>query len=276
MTIDPLPKLAHAELETLLAALDPRLDGFGEGESCLDDASAYLERLGSAGETTPDGLSEGLHLWLNAWKAADGNRQTLSLAVRALLELSRPVQAPPIELLWPDSDPSPRLHGLVDAATRRLLIVCRWIDDGGERAAEPTGLIRRARERMDQVPDLQVRLVFVIRGQAGPAPACEESEDPLGRFRRSTWPQLWGPASGTGDPEVYGILDPTNGVGASVSTVGMVLADGNLLIPSGCGGSGASAETLRPGTLLRERALADSAWERVEDSVTGNHPHRLF
>ena len=43
---DPLPRLNRSELDTLLAALDPRLDGFGEGESCLDDALAYLARLG--------------------------------------------------------------------------------------------------------------------------------------------------------------------------------------------------------------------------------------
>ena len=52
---DPLPHLSTADLETLLAALDPRLEGFGEGENCLDDASAFLARLdlkdGRGGET---------------------------------------------------------------------------------------------------------------------------------------------------------------------------------------------------------------------------------
>lgn len=43
---DPLPPLTAAELEALVAALDPVLDGFGAGDSCLDDAAAYLARLG--------------------------------------------------------------------------------------------------------------------------------------------------------------------------------------------------------------------------------------
>ncbi|MCP9931875.1 hypothetical protein KBY82_13915 [Cyanobium sp. AMD-g] len=82
--IEPLPELSTAELETLLAALDPLLDGFGEGGSCLDDASAFLERLGigqsDGGETTSPLLQ-----WLESWRAAGGNRTTLRLMVQTLL-----------------------------------------------------------------------------------------------------------------------------------------------------------------------------------------------
>ncbi len=76
------------ELETLLAALDPRLDGFGAGGSCLDDASAFLARLGiqPAGEAEssmepPSPLLQ----WLERWRAAGGNRETLRLMVLTLL-----------------------------------------------------------------------------------------------------------------------------------------------------------------------------------------------
>ncbi len=88
---DPLPALSLAELETLLAALDPRLDGFGEGESCLDDALAYLARLGIAAPTQPESEQEprpeppGLIRWVESWRAAGGNRRTLRLMVATLL-----------------------------------------------------------------------------------------------------------------------------------------------------------------------------------------------
>ena len=80
---DPLPNLSLAELETLLAALDPRLDGFGEGESCLDDALAYLARLGVP-QTDAD-EAPALIQWLEGWRAAGGDRRTLRLMVATLL-----------------------------------------------------------------------------------------------------------------------------------------------------------------------------------------------
>ena len=90
MSPDPLPSLSSSELETLLAALDPRLDGFGAGD-CLDDASAFLERL--AGSENPPGTDAGdpkppaglLQQWLAIWRQAGGNRQTLALMVATLL-----------------------------------------------------------------------------------------------------------------------------------------------------------------------------------------------
>ena len=44
----PLKPLSLAAMELLLAALDPRLEGFGEGPSCLDDARAFLARVASS------------------------------------------------------------------------------------------------------------------------------------------------------------------------------------------------------------------------------------
>lgn len=81
---DPLPVLSTAELETLLAALDPLLDGFGDGASCLDDARAFLHRLGEGAESAqPEGPP--LLRWLDAWRDAGGNRATLRLMVATLL-----------------------------------------------------------------------------------------------------------------------------------------------------------------------------------------------
>ena len=86
---DPLPSLDVADLEILLAALDPRLDGFGEGESCLDDALAYLARLGidpepAGGEGGAAALPP-LIRWVEGWRAAGGDRRTLRLMVATLL-----------------------------------------------------------------------------------------------------------------------------------------------------------------------------------------------
>jgi hypothetical protein len=86
MSADPLPKLSIAELETLLAALDPLLDGFGSGGSCLDDARAFLERLGIGSDGGQAAAPEPLIEWLERWRAAGGNRQTLRLMVLTLLE----------------------------------------------------------------------------------------------------------------------------------------------------------------------------------------------
>jgi hypothetical protein len=92
MSIDPLPQLSTDELETLLAALDPLLDGFGEGSSCLDDARAFLRRLGIHGDGTAEGESEPLIHWLESWRAAGGNRETLRLMVSTLLAQRREPQ----------------------------------------------------------------------------------------------------------------------------------------------------------------------------------------
>jgi hypothetical protein len=89
--VEPLPALSHDELETLQAALDPLLDGFGASGSCLDDALAYLERLGvvnnGVGASGETGCSA-LPLWIERWREAGGNRQTLRLMVVTLLALA--------------------------------------------------------------------------------------------------------------------------------------------------------------------------------------------
>lgn len=84
---EALPTLSTTSLETLLASLDPRLDGFGAGPSCLDDALAYLNRLaggmghGGNAETEEGAMAQ----WIEIWRSAGGNRQTLRLMVQSLL-----------------------------------------------------------------------------------------------------------------------------------------------------------------------------------------------
>jgi hypothetical protein len=75
-----LPPLSDSQLDMLLGALDPQLEGFG-GSGCWgDDARAFLSRLGEGGDPDPT-----LRVWLEAWEQAAGNRETLRLALTALL-----------------------------------------------------------------------------------------------------------------------------------------------------------------------------------------------
>lgn len=90
LPLDALLKpLSLVDLETLLAALDPRLDGFGAGPSCLDDARAFLARLASgpgfAGEDGGGPDTATMEEWIEVWRAAGGNRQTLRLLVQTLM-----------------------------------------------------------------------------------------------------------------------------------------------------------------------------------------------
>jgi hypothetical protein len=85
---DPLPPLSDDELETLRSALDPLLDGFGEGGSCLDDASAYLARLGIQGVEEDGRAMDPMLQWIERWREAGGNRETLRLMVITMLAAS--------------------------------------------------------------------------------------------------------------------------------------------------------------------------------------------
>jgi hypothetical protein len=87
-TLGVLKPLSLADLETLLAALDPRLEGFGSGPSCLDDARAFLARLASGsgtGEAGPGADTEAMEEWIEIWRSAGGNRQTLRLMVQTVM-----------------------------------------------------------------------------------------------------------------------------------------------------------------------------------------------
>lgn len=84
-----LKPLSLVDMETLLAALDPRLEGFGAGPSCLDDARAFLARLASGTSGMegdgPVADTAAMEEWIETWRAAGGNRQTLRLMVQTLM-----------------------------------------------------------------------------------------------------------------------------------------------------------------------------------------------
>jgi hypothetical protein len=77
-----LPPLSPSQLETLLACLDPQLEGFGGADCWLADARAYLQRLN--GDSLENPSVAALHVWLDAWDQAEGNRETLRLALQVL------------------------------------------------------------------------------------------------------------------------------------------------------------------------------------------------
>lgn len=79
------PHLSTAELETLLAELDPHRGDCQRGDhgslaADLADPPAFLARIGLA--TEPGSLSA----WLERWRASGGSREALLLSVQALLD----------------------------------------------------------------------------------------------------------------------------------------------------------------------------------------------
>lgn len=75
-----LPPLSQSQLETLLSALDPQLEGFGGADCWVVDARTYLDRLSGEGQS-----DLALGVWLDAWEQVGGNRESLRLALSALL-----------------------------------------------------------------------------------------------------------------------------------------------------------------------------------------------
>lgn len=122
----PFPNLSNAELETLLAALDPLRVDSGSLPDSLGDPAAFLSRIGLAE------CPVSLVLWLEGWRAAVGSQEALLMTVQALLAKRRSaVAARSIELVWsgPDAGPgsitrdqSVLIRQLVERAEYRLLL----------------------------------------------------------------------------------------------------------------------------------------------------------
>lgn len=94
-----LPNLSTAELETLLAALDPHRGDSGFLAADLADPPAFLARMGLA--TGPGSLGA----WLEHWRASGGSREALLLSLQALLDQRRSdMAARSIELVWSGPD----------------------------------------------------------------------------------------------------------------------------------------------------------------------------
>jgi len=85
---EAFPNLSIAELETLLAALDPHRDDSHCGDpgalaADLADPPAFLARIGLA--TGPGSLGA----WLEQWRASGGGKEALLLSIEALLDQRR-------------------------------------------------------------------------------------------------------------------------------------------------------------------------------------------
>lgn len=179
MSFRSLPSLSNGQLETLLAALDPRLEGFGSGGSELDDAAAYLARLGLAGDEAQGGDSP-LITWLSTWSATGANRESLALAVSTLLadrQASR--QAQTLQLLWGGAEEPllQQLPALLATVERRLLLVFGPGADG-----ESLLPLREAIQvRLHQVPSLEL---LVVAPAASQGSGSEQPErHPVGGLR---------------------------------------------------------------------------------------------
>ena len=119
------PNLSTAELETLLAALDPHLGDHGSLADSLGDPPAFLSRVGLAAGPVS------LIAWLEGWRTAGGSQEALLMTLQALLDQRRSdAAARSIELVWsgPDAgagsitrDQSVLIRQLVERAEHRLL-----------------------------------------------------------------------------------------------------------------------------------------------------------
>ncbi|MFM8525300.1 MAG: hypothetical protein ACKOCM_06745 [Cyanobacteriota bacterium] len=196
MSFRSLPSLSNGQLETLLAALDPRLEGFGSGGSELDDAAAYIARLGLAGDDG-QGRESPLITWLSTWSATGANRESLALAVATLIadrQASRHAQA--LQLHWGGEGQSlqDQLPVLLATVERRLLLVF-----GPTSEADALLPLRDAIQvRRHQVPSLQLLLVA---GRGPASPATEAAPSALdGGLRLVVCDDLvrWAPSKGPG------------------------------------------------------------------------------
>jgi hypothetical protein len=120
------PDLSTAELETLLAALDPHRGDPGSLADDLGDPPAFLARIGLAARPVS------LLVWMERWRAAGGSQKALLMTVQALLDQRHSdAAARSIELVWsgPDAgagsitrDQSVLIRQLVERAEQRLLL----------------------------------------------------------------------------------------------------------------------------------------------------------
>ena len=226
MSFRSLPALSNGQLETLLAALDPRLEGFGQGGSELDDAAAYIARLGLAGDDG-EGPESPLITWLSLWTATGANRESLALAVATLLadrQSSRSAQA--LQLLWGGEGESLllQLPALLATVERRLLLVFGPAADGESLIP----LQEAIHVRLHQVPSLQLQVVAGAGLDPDPADPADRAE--LSRDLRPDGLRL-------------------------------VVCD-DLLRWAPTGGPGALIG-LEPALRLRSEGQADGAWEQV-------------
>lgn len=256
-------------MEILQEALDPRLDGFGEGQSCLDDAGAFLARLGLKDGQGESDLSALLQ-WLDAWRSAGGTRLTLSLAVEALLSQQRQQsQSQEIELVWsgPDwgvgaqmRDQSVLIQQLVEQAEQRLLLTTYAFYKG----PFIEKLFDLIKARMADHPGLDVRLVCNITRKKGDSTLPDVL---VAKFRDQTWRTLWKAKPSEPSPRVF--YDPRSVQldSMAVCHVKAVVADDQVLVTSANLTDAAQLHNFELGVRIDSQPHADATWRHFEQLI---------
>lgn len=253
------PNLSTAELETLLAALDPHRGDSGSLASDLADPPAFLARIGLA--AGPGSLGA----WLERWRASGGSLEALLLSVQALLDQRRnDAAARSIELVWsgPDAgagsitrDQSVLIRQLVERAEQRLLLTTYAFYNG----PFIKELFQLIRERMVAHPTLHVRMVCNIHRDRGDT---SSSESLIRKFQQQTWSRLWPKPPA---PAVF--FDPRSlslERNKAVCHVKAVVADQELLVTSANLTDAAQLSNFELGLHLSSSVHADDVWDHFE------------
>lgn len=253
------PILSTAELETLLAALDPHRGDSGSLASDLADPPAFLARIGLA--AGPGSLGD----WLEHWRASGGGREALILSVQALLDQRRnDAAARSIELVWsgPDAgagsvtrDQSVLIRQLVERSEQRLLLTTYAFYNG----PFIKELFQLIRERMLNQPMLQVRMICNIERKRGDT---SRPEALIRKFQQQTWSRLWPEPPA---PAVF--FDPRSlslDQEKAVSHVKAVVADEELLVTSANLTDAAQLSNFELGLHITSSAHADDTWNHFE------------
>jgi phosphatidylserine/phosphatidylglycerophosphate/cardiolipin synthase-like enzyme len=258
------PNLSTAELETLLAALDPHRDDSHRGDpgalaADLADPPAFLARIGLA--TGPGSLGA----WLERWRASGGGKEALLLSIEALLDQRRgDAAARSIELVWsgPDAgagsvtrDQSVLIRQLVERAEQRLLLTTYTFYNGPFINA----LFQLIRERMVAHPTLRVRMVCNIHRDRGDTSSADAL---IRKFQQQTWSRLWPEPPA---PAVF--FDPRSlslEREKAVCHVKAVVADQEVLVTSANLTDAAQLSNFELGLHLSSPSHADDVWDHFD------------
>ncbi len=258
------PNLSTAELETLLAALDPHRGDSQSGNpgslaGDLADPPAFLARIGLAPGR------DSLGAWLERWRASGGSREALLLSVQALLDQRRSdAAARSIELVWsgPDAgagsvtrDQSVLIRQLVERAEQRLLLTTYAFYNG----PFIKELFQLIRTRMVAHPTLHVRMVCNIHRDRGDTSSPETL---IRKFLQQTWSRLWPEPPA---PAVF--FDPRSlslEREKAVCHVKAVVADEEVLVTSANLTDAAQLSNFELGLHLGSSTHADDVWDHFE------------
>jgi phosphatidylserine/phosphatidylglycerophosphate/cardiolipin synthase-like enzyme len=264
-----LPALNASQLEILQQALDPRLDGFGQGESCLDDASAFVARLGLNDGHNENDLATLLQ-WLNTWRETGGTRATLLIAVEALLtQVRQQASYQGIELVWsgPDwgvgaqmRDQSVLIRQLIEQAEHRLLLTTYAFYKG----PFIKKLFELIKSRMAAHPGLDVRLICNITRKKGDKSLPDAL---VAQFRDLTWRALWSSEPGEHSPRLF--YDPRSVQlnANAVCHVKAVVSDDQLLVTSANLTDAAQLHNFELGVRIDDKAHAEATWRHFEQLI---------